>query len=115
MLMVIIFEEELGREDLDLLFEDLEETSCKEVLAFDDNAKVVINIPDVIPDPNYTATIEEYWTDVINETLNPCCDPQGDSGFLVYRIKTLQQFRKDSNDLNNGYGPFEDLLKDLKD
>jgi len=36
MLLVAIFADENSQEDLDLLFTDLEETSCEKVLVFDD-------------------------------------------------------------------------------
>jgi hypothetical protein len=114
MLMVAEFADEVSREDLDLLFEDLEETSCEEVLAFDDNAKVVFSVPDEIPDPDFPGTIEEYWMGVMNDSKCPCCYPAQDA-CAVYEVLPLDEFRKRSNQDNNGHGPYEDLLKDLKD
>jgi hypothetical protein len=116
MLLVAIFTDENSQEDLDLLFTDLEETSCEKVLVFDDGNKVVMRVPDEIPDPDFVGTIEEYWMFVMNDSRCPCCHPSEESDVsAVHEVKTLKQFREYSNRLNNGEGPYEELLKDLKD
>lgn len=115
MLMVAVLAEEVSSEDLDLLFEDLEEISCEKVLAFDDNAKVVIRVPNEIPDPDYPGTLSEYWTAVMNDSKCPCCHPLEETACAVYEVIPLDEFREQSNRDNNGFGPYENLLKDLVD
>jgi len=116
--IVICFEDEMDEETLELLYEDLEETGFQLVMEFDDGAKIVANVPDEVPDPDYPGTVEDYWEAVINESMFPCCDggkTETDCG--VYCVKTLKQFREDDQKLNptlegGGYG---DILSDIED
>ena len=118
MKIVVCFEDEMDSETLELLYEDLEETGFEAIMAFDGNAKLVASIPDVIPDPDYQGTIEEYWTDVINESMFPCCSGgKTDSDCGVYHVVSLKNFREKDQLLNPDLkgGAYGDTLSDIED
>lgn len=98
--LVVVFSDELDPETVYMLFDDLQETSIQEVIQFDDGNKLVVDVPDEIPDPNYLATLETYWKNVIEESLNPCCKAETDYQVHVHAVYTLKKFLEKDQRLN---------------
>ena len=117
--LVVIFEDELDQETKEELLEDLQETGLTELTSFDNNCKMVVSISDEIPDPDYLidnpeGKITDYWHAVIDESMRSCCGFHDESEIGVYAVKTVKQFREASNMLNDGAGPYEDILKEFE-
>jgi hypothetical protein len=98
--LVVVFSDEMDQEMLDILFNDLQETSAELVISFDDGCKIVVDVPDEIPDPQYLATLENYWFNVIEESMHPCCISKMGYGIHVHAVFSLQRFLKRDQERN---------------
>jgi hypothetical protein len=114
--LVVSFEDELDSETIDSLFEEISEGGAEFIESFDDNCKVLFAVPsEIVEVENYEPT--EYWKDVINETMNSCCDPKTYNNPIgVYSVRTIEDFRKNDLDINpntdGGYSFLDNYLSD---
>jgi hypothetical protein len=90
--LVVVFEDEMDRETIHMLTEDLQETGLQELARFDDGNKLVVAVPDQVPDPDYQGSLTNYWHAVIDDSLHPCCVPEGEDAIGVYAVYILEDF-----------------------
>lgn len=123
--VVIVFEDEMTDEAMNQLeYIELAEMEINFVRGFDNNVKVIAEVPD---SENIEA-IKEYWKEAINEVLHPCCSVCDDGKFYdedgnevdvqipeVYEVKTMSEFIKRDMELNPPFGQYANEFTGIKE
>jgi len=112
MKLVLITGDEFSKKEI---FSTLEEQDLLILSIFDDGCKVIVEVPDSLPDdPDYkNLAILEYWEEVVQELFYPCCLTESEKG--VVSVMTLGDyirslFYSDGN-RGNFYDYFEEVIE----
>lgn len=102
--LVVVFDDEESKEDIDLLIHSVDETGLILKEIFDDGNKMIIEVSSEIPDPDFKGNLEEYWMSVLNDSKCPCCSPVEDTQIVVWDVIRLTVFIKRDLELNANIG-----------
>ena len=114
-LFVAVFVDEQSEEAIEELFDDLEECGIEVVNIFDDGVKVIFSAPMDYPYekilllPQDSAT--EYWADVLNDSINSCCNPTENYTPICAYVLTLDEYIK--KDQAEQDGQYESEYKEI--
>ena len=109
MKLILVTGDEFSKEEI---FANLEEQELQILSIFDNGCKVIVEVPDSLPDdPDYkNLTILEYWSNVTQELFYPCCEREEGTEGAAYAITIGDYIRNILHLCNNFYDLFGEVI-----